>query len=949
MLNPMVVRSMVLSLGICLASSLVLAQQFGGNPPSLRWRQINSDTLRIIFPAGLDSQAAQVASIAGALSRNTVYTAGGRRNKVNIVFQNQTTVSNGYVSLAPFRSEFQLTPEQNSFDLGSLPWQQQLAIHEYRHVQQYNNYRVGLSRALYILFGEGGQELANSLSVPNWFWEGDAVFQETLVSRQGRGRLPFFFNGYKAIWASGKKYSWATLRNGSLRDYVPDHYPLGYMLVAYGRQHYGEDFWKGVTLDAASFKGLFYPLQHSILRHAGINFTSFREHALQFFSSQPGDLTQKDSVSEYASRQHHFVADEEFPQFADSSHLVYMRSSYQSVPAFFIRSLQDGSEKKLATRAVSLDNYFSCRSGRIVYAAFESDARWNWRNYGVLRIIDIHNGSERKITTGTKYFSPDISADGKQIVAVQESAEGSCDLHILSTSSGKISKVVPNPDRLFYTYPKFYDSSRILAAVRNSRGEMALGIFRISDGAATYMTPFSMNVLGFPSLYGDTVLFTASQQGQDRLFALIGEHVFRVDVPVQNRVTGNYGLQQGKAGFCWSSFSAVGYKLFLAKPGEVAFREIPSEQMGQPLSLQGITVLEGGAQSGLLDLISVPSYAISRYPASFQLLHFHSWRPYISDPDYTLSLESENILNTLQSELYINYNRNEQSKQIGMDGTYAQLFPWLDAGLDYTQGRNGYTQNGQKVFWNEAQAWAGLSVPLQFTRFMSFTNLQFGTDLVYNQRYYQGNAKYSFSHSGFYFLNSSLNFSHQVQQARMQINPRFAQSLSLNYRKTLTTLEASQFLASGYLYLPGVVSTHSLVLAAAFQQRDSLHQYGFSNSFPFSRGYSGVDFFRMYRLAGNYHFPLLYPDWGLGSVIYFLRIRSNLFFDYTRVFDFYSDGSRVPPQYRSFGAEIFFDTKWWNQLPVNFGIRYSRLMDRDFEGRGPNQWEFILPVNLLSR
>ena len=28
----------------------------------------------------------------------------------------------------------------------------------------------------------------------------------------------------------------------SYRDYTPDHYPLGYMLVAYGREVYGKDF-----------------------------------------------------------------------------------------------------------------------------------------------------------------------------------------------------------------------------------------------------------------------------------------------------------------------------------------------------------------------------------------------------------------------------------------------------------------------------------------------------------------------------------------------------------------------------------------------------------------------------------------------------------------------------------------------------------------------------------
>ncbi|WP_432326285.1 hypothetical protein ACRQ5D_19330 [Mucilaginibacter sp. P25] len=36
-------------------------------------------------------------------------------------------------------------------------------------MQQYNNFNVGLSHLLRIVFGEGGQALGNDLAVPNWF------------------------------------------------------------------------------------------------------------------------------------------------------------------------------------------------------------------------------------------------------------------------------------------------------------------------------------------------------------------------------------------------------------------------------------------------------------------------------------------------------------------------------------------------------------------------------------------------------------------------------------------------------------------------------------------------------------------------------------------------------------------------------------------------------------
>ena len=38
-------------------------QRFGGTPPSVKWKQINTDTARVIFPAVLDSQAQRVASL----------------------------------------------------------------------------------------------------------------------------------------------------------------------------------------------------------------------------------------------------------------------------------------------------------------------------------------------------------------------------------------------------------------------------------------------------------------------------------------------------------------------------------------------------------------------------------------------------------------------------------------------------------------------------------------------------------------------------------------------------------------------------------------------------------------------------------------------------------------------------------------------------------------------
>jgi hypothetical protein len=155
-------------------------------------------------------------------------------------------------------------------------------------------------------------------------------------------------------------------------------------------------------------------------------------------------------------------------------------------------------------------------------------------------------------------------------------------------------------------------------------------------------------------------------------------------------------------------------------------------------------------------------------------------------------------------------------------------------------------------------------------------------------------------------------------------------------------------LVSGSLYLPGISGNHSLVITGAFQQRDDLLQYLFSNNFPFSRGYTAIDFPQLERLGINYHFPLAYPDMGVGNIVYFQRIRANLFYDAT-----YGKSLKTGTSYtfRTTGAEVYFDTRWWNQQPISFGIRYSHLLDNQFNGLGGNSaniWELVLPVSLFN-
>jgi hypothetical protein len=926
---------------LLITATSAMAQQFGGNPPSIKWKQVNTPATKVIFPEGMDSAAMRVANIIQYINPQIKHSIGFKQKQVSIVLQNQTTISNAYVGLAPFRSEFYLTPSQNSFEIGSLYWPGQLAIHEFRHVQQYNNFNVGLSHALRVVFGEGGQALGNDLSIPNWFFEGDAVYNETLVSQQGRGRLPYFYNGFRALWVAGKDYSWMKLRNGSYVDYVPDHYPLGYMMVAYGREQFGNDFWAKVTHDAASYNTGFYPFQGAVKKYSGVNYTTFRKEAFNRFKEQfTGD---KPYVS--TNRKQHFIANEEYPAYVNDSTLIYLKTTYNHIPEFIIRSKD--TERAIAVQDINTDNYFTYHNGKVVYAAYRPDLRWGYRNYNELVVLDINTGKERRITRKTKYFSPAFSDDGKTIVAVDVSATGGSALHLINAETGKLLSVVPNPDNLFYTYPKFYGDDKIVSAVRNGKGEMSLALIDNKTGISKYLVPLSFEPIGFVAVTKNIALFSKTQGADDKLFVLSltsGEMVIRNDK--MNDMIGAYQPAVQGRKLAWVGFTASGYRI----RESILNGLTPVSTKGVNLLPDlGVSHLDQDSAANLIASVPNTSLPITKYSKAHGLFNFHSIFPNLNDPNYSLELAGENVLNTFQSRLSFNYNRDEGYKRIGYTGIYGALFPYISAGANYTFDRRGFSK-GNNVYFNETDLHAGLEVPLNFTGGKTATFLSAGSDVYYSQRRFQEAYRSQFADRHYTYLNNYISFSNEIQQAKQQINPRLAQSISLNYKTAIAGLSATQFLATGSFYFPGLGVTHSLVVSGAYQQKGANNGIGFSNDFPFAKGYTAESLDKMQKVGLSYHFPIAYPDAGFANLAYLLRVRGYLFYDHTHATDgsFLLNGKPFNASFRSTGAALFFDGKLFNQGSVSFGIRYSYLLDDDlFGGNGRNRIELVLPVSIF--
>ncbi len=450
------------------------------------------------------------------------------------------------------------------------------------------------------------------------------------------------------------------------------------------------------------------------------------------------------------------------------------------------------------------------------------------------------------------------------------------------------------------------------------------------------MIPYVNAPIAFLRFRENQLMFTITQSGKNELW------LFDLTVKQLKKIsssnTGSYGGDIIDQQVIYSRPTAEGDQLFVGDMSKINF----TSEHFQPVS--NVYPVKYN-ETNVFTQVSDSNYKVNDYRSSSGLINIHSWRPYYEQPNWSFDLYSQNILNTLQSSFQYVYNENEQSHQLGAYATYGQWFPWIVGGTNYTMNRN-YKDSISMLTWNEWNGNIGWRIPLSKNSGRFFRSLDLSN--TFNQVYYHYDALSKPLTKNKYvpYLHFQLIASVLSQQAKQQINPRFGWTFNIQHRTSVGKLEAHQTFIGSRVYLPGVKRTHSLSISAAYQQRDTLRQYVYSNNLAMARGYEAFNYPKMWRMSFNYHFPLMYPDFGIANVVYFSRMRANVFYD-----DMHLKSIRTGKvmQLRSTGIEIHVDTKWWNQQPVSFGVRYSRLLDPKKFNNPPNvnHWELIMPVNLF--
>ncbi|NND35253.1 MAG: hypothetical protein HKN76_21880, partial [Saprospiraceae bacterium] len=671
-------------------------QTFGGLPPSIEWMQINTDTVRIIFPSQLEPQAQRLANAIHYLHQHAQEDIGDKTYKIDIVVNNQSTIANGSVSIAPWRSHFLTTPLQDNFALTSMPWLDLLAIHEYRHVTQLSTARRGIVKLLSYLFGQESWAGGANLSIPNWFTEGDAVWAETEFSNQGRGRVAHFLQGYRAFDNEGKRYSYAKARNGSIKDYVPDHYRLGYLLLRHGHEQYGETFWKRVLMESSAYKGILYPFSNAIKRKTGLNTRELYHQMLDEVDLSLNLLPESRGTDEILPTANPTIfTDYLHPYFyAIDSSLIYFKRTYEKIGAFYAFNLASGREERLLTRGIGIEPYFGHANGLLAWTELTTDSRWHERDYTDIITYDIRKNVRKRITRKMRYFSPQPDSAGVRIICTNVNEIGESSLHLLNAQTGEILKIFQHPG-WFYTFPKWsHDSQAVIAAVRDQNGHMGLVSIDIETGAERELFPMRNKILGIPAVNAKEVFYSASTETLENIFAT--DLITGSTRQITEEANGAFQAALSPDGLYYTTFTSNGH--VIRKTAEI----------GRTNSGQVQGDYEFNVERNMLDSFPKLNYSVKDYKQWRHSFNVHTWGLNIDDPEISARILSNNVLNNVELSAGVTYDYDRQIYRPFAELQIATFYPTI--ALQASTIKRSAIIEDRPQNWREVNLFAGALV-----------------------------------------------------------------------------------------------------------------------------------------------------------------------------------------------------------------------------------------------
>lgn len=957
-----------------LCFSSVLAQEvLNNNAPSLKWQKISTPNFKVVYPVGFELQAQRMANTLEHIRSAESRSLDVNPRKISVILQNQSSFSNGFVSLIPRRSEFYTMPPQNNNFAGTTEWLDLLASHEYRHVVQFAKANTGFNRLLYYMFGPATLAAMSVTAVPQWFWEGDAVVTETAFTSGGRGKVPNFGLVFRTNLLEGRTFNYHKQYLRSYKHNIPDHYVLGYHMVSYLRERTNDPMiWEKITERSWSVPFMPFRFSNSIKKETGLHVTDlFNEMAKDVTAKWEKDLaaTELTAFTSVHTRQTGAYTDYSNPQVLNDGSVMVIKRGIGDFTQF--RLLKDGKEKRSFIPGVYNDSgILSVAGSSVVWNEFEFHPRWRVQNYSVIKMYDVASKNLKVISHKSRYAGAALSPDETRIVTVESSTSYATSLTVLDTA-GRVLKQFPNPENAFYSMARWTDDGKSIVTVKTTKEGRGIVLVNYSSGAETVVLQPSQENVGHPIVSGNYVLYNSPVSGIDNIYALDLRSQRKLQVTSSKYGAYNPALsgdgktlyynEQTREGLdvVRIPFDPLSWLTFNESEKPKTFEQLLTEQEGHP---------------DLFDDIPTQQYPSKKYAKLSGIFNPYSWGAYF-DSDITqadIGISSQDILSTTVLKAGYLFDINERTGAWRAGISYQNWFPIID--VDFTYGNRSLNEGELRYFkivgsdtvltsddltinWNEKNLEAGIRLPLittnsryhgsftvsnyvGYTQTEDLTNSITGVGRiitpqipVYWNRSIIDNGTLTYNH--FYLSASRL-----LKQSRRDINSKWGQAVYLHAYSTPYggDYAGKQFSFYTLLYFPGFFKHHSLWGYWGYQQteinllsrnsgtapfRDN-GNYFFRNQIPLPRGVGIARAKQFYTMSANYTLPVWYPDIAAGPIVNFQRVRANAFLDYGFGKSKFRADRIDQDTYISVGAEVKVDLNILRLLEqFNLGFRYS--------------------------
>lgn len=920
-------------------------------PPDEDLRQIRTPRFVVVFPASAEADAQRAATALEQVAGEVEQSLGEHPRRLTVVLNNQYTLSNGYVTLAPRRSAWWtmplMDPDPQVFGT-TLPWLDALAVHEYRHVVQLDHARVGGTALAWALFGQQGWLIGSGLANPPWYLEGDAVLVETALTQSGRGRTPGFLLDLRTELLEEGIPSFSQAVVGSHVKKHADHYTLGYALTSYGASHFDPQLWSRVSEDASRW--FFVPLSFSRQLRQEVGMTLPELHHLAMYELQrgweaqilargpqlaPRDLSpapRRGELVDYASPE---------PQ-ADGA-IIAFRSGNED-PGSIVRIGADGVETRLAHTGLRPEPSLSARGGRVIWAETRFHPRWTYKSWSVLRVLDLASGELRDLTEQSRLFSPALSADGARVAAIEVARDGRQTVVVLDAQTGQEIQRIPAPDgERLRALCWAMDAAAVVMVRQHPTQGVALGRLDLERVLWEQLTPWGRQVLSDPAELAGKVYYVSGEAGAEDPWVLdrtsgqttrlgSARHGAFSPSPRPDGQTLVYADARS-----WGR-ALVEVPLALPEPALPAGAPLPTERWLAP-----IITAEAPPDGDVLAKVEAKTWESRPYRRVSRAFHVHSWQPVLrTSGDLGVAVLSADETGSVSGALSGWYNAAERAPggEVAVSWLASPVTVDLAAGVGARSVSELLAEDPAAIglarrSWQERSLSLGLGLPLQGGegRWLSAANLGLtlgGTqisnidDTGYNPAVVDIGGP---DEAGAVLASGlSLSLARQTLSASKELAPRLSQSLSVRWDQLLPGSLASGWFASGQLALglPGLARMHRtrLSLGAEVQAAEG---YTFSSAGVYPRGYTFQDHGLVGVASLDYALPFAYPDLGLGGWLYMKRLRADLFYDHGLVSD---DGDR--DLHRSVGVELIADLSVLRSLGVfGVGLQGAWLIDAE--------------------